>query len=105
MRQCKFCSEFLQANVKGFVCHVCRNGINRYGLNRKQQLALLESQKSKCGICDTEISMFSDRKGGYIDHCHSSNQVRGILCHGCNTFLGYLENKNISPNKISEYLK
>ena len=33
-----------------------------------------------------------------VDHCHSSNEVRAMLCNGCNTSLGLL---NEDPQQIA----
>ena len=37
-----------------------------------------------------------------IDHCHSSGKVRGMLCHKCNTALGFLGD---NPDKIAGLLE
>ena len=42
-------------------------------------------QGGKCAIktCENEAVC--------VDHCHSSNNVRKLLCEGCNTKLGSIE--------------
>jgi hypothetical protein len=58
-----------------------------YGINPSEYDALLEKQNGKCAICDKPSE---DNTHGrlYIDHCHTANHVRGLLCNNCNTGLG-----------------
>lgn len=65
-------------------------------------ISLHEKQNKKCAICEKELELFIDRKGGFIDHCHKTNKVRGILCAYCNTLLGRVE--KIGLEKIKSYL-
>lgn len=89
--------------MRGSACRVCKDGIFRYGMTRLDQLALYESQNKKCCLCESEIEMFDGHKGGFIDHDHTTDKVRGILCNRCNTVVGGLENhKNI--NKLLQYM-
>lgn len=45
---------------------------------------MLVAQDGKCAICRR-------RKKLCIDHCHTSDLVRGLLCHGCNVAVGMCE--------------
>lgn len=72
-------------------------------MNRIQQLDLLKNQDGKCKICEKEIRLFNGAKGGFIDHCHKTGTVRGILCNRCNTIVGGIENLN-DVNKLLSYL-
>lgn len=106
MRHCKHCGEELPKNRKGLACTTCKNGIDRYGMNKLDMIALYESQNCKCALCDKEVNLFSRRTGNsaYIDHNHSTGEVRAILCHPCNTSIGYLENAGINLERLTKYL-
>lgn len=41
----------------------------------------------------------------YIDHCHKTNQVRGLLCFSCNSALGHFKDNVESLKKAIKYLK
>lgn len=61
----------------------------KYGITWEYYEKLLETQEGKCGICN----MLLDPNGSktvkpYIDHDHSRNYVRGVLCSRCNLLLG-----------------
>lgn len=59
----------------------------RYGISREDYDRILASQSGRCAICRT------DDPGGKdtvwcVDHCHTTNRVRGLLCGLCNRGLG-----------------
>src|SRR5258705_13408476 len=57
-------------------------GINyKYGLSIEDYSALVIKQNKQCTICKKETKL-------YIDHCHATNRVRGLLCNLCNSGLG-----------------
>lgn len=64
-------------------------------MTRCDMIELLETQDNKCVLCDKGLELFSGRSGGFVDHCHATGKVRGILCNRCNTVVGGLENANI----------
>lgn len=74
--------------------------IRRYGITLKQYNELLSKQNHTCGICGANSSDFSKRLA--VDHCHTTNKVRGLLCSNCNTLLGLSkENTTILLNAIT----
>lgn len=73
----------------------------KYNLTEAAYLLLLESQSNNCAICGLK---FSDRDTPYIDHCHKTNIVRGILCRKCNTGLGHFNDDLNLLNSAILYL-
>ena len=54
----------------------------KYGLSPEQHAAMTEAQAGICLICCNERKLF-------IDHCHATGKVRGLICHNCNSVLGH----------------
>jgi hypothetical protein len=83
----------------------------KHGISLEQRDALLEKQGGKCAICKSNI-VFSTGNGrgvniGYdavVDHCHETNQIRGVLCGHCNTGLGAFKDNLISLDNAITYL-
>lgn len=59
-----------------------------YGINLEQYNMLFTQQQGKCAICDTHQSEFI--KALEVDHDHTTQKIRGLLCHKCNKALGLL---------------
>ena len=62
----------------------------RYGISEEEYNHFLEEQKQKCGMCQKLLNKEKPRSI-HIDHSHATGKVRGILCDGCNLFLGRIE--------------
>lgn len=70
----------------------------QYGLTLDDIEKMKNSQNNKCKICLEEKELV-------VDHCHKTNQVRGLLCRNCNYALGHFKDSiNIISNAL-EYLK
>jgi len=52
-----------------------------YGLTEGAFASLLSSQGGGCAICGSRDNLC-------VDHCHTSGDIRGILCRSCNSVLG-----------------
>lgn len=48
--------------------------------------AMYADQNGRCAICEEP----PDKRGLVIDHNHTTGEVRGFLCHRCNSALGLL---------------
>lgn len=70
---------------------------NTFGITLKDYDSMLAAQDGKCAICGTTKP---GRNSPYfhIDHCHTTNVVRGLLCNGCNLGLGHFKD---SPDRLS----
>jgi len=92
---------------RGNYCNPCRNSRQRYGISAPERQNLLDQQGGRCKLCSNQIE-FDGSKSQYsacVDHDHTTGKVRGILCGNCNTWAGYLENKNINLKTLEDYLK
>lgn len=81
-----------------------RNKLKLYGMTYEAYHELLTKQNGVCAICGT-----ADPGRGHqhlaVDHCHTTNIVRGLLCHSCNTGLGHFKDSISLLDKAKEYLK
>ena len=44
---------------------------------------MFHAQGGKCDIC------MSSEKKLYVDHCHKSGEVRGLICQKCNSGIAW----------------
>ena len=59
---------------------------------------LITESNNKCNICSRELDKIC------IDHCHSTNKIRGVLCNNCNTALGLVGDNIGTLQAMIEYL-
>lgn len=74
--------------------------LKRFGMTVEQYEELFSTQNGLCAICGKP----PNGKKLAVDHCHSSNRIRGLLCNSCNAFLGLLEAMPDFPEKARAYL-
>jgi hypothetical protein len=75
----------------------------KYGISITDYKKLLIEQNNCCAIC--KISQEDINYHLVVDHCHTTNKIRGLLCRNCNLSLGYFrDNIQIIKNSIT-YLK
>jgi hypothetical protein len=88
---CKDCKNFYRKTDKSYrnkEKEKIRRIKNDYNLTEEELDNLYVSQNKRCKICNTEYEKVSEHKGLYIDHCHITGKVRGLLCATCNRLLG-----------------
>lgn len=54
----------------------------QYGISSKDYDEIFIQQSGKCAICKEAHNLLD------VDHCHTTNRVRGLLCRNCNQALG-----------------
>lgn len=92
--KCKECDEFRK--YRRFIKKT-------YDFSYEKYEEMLESQNYSCAICDSKIS--SNRtKRLFIDHCHTTMKVRGLLCSSCNNGLGLFKDSPTLLKKAIGYL-
>jgi hypothetical protein len=76
--------------------------MRKYKLPIERYNQMLKEQDNKCKICSYE---FGQKQGDiYVDHCHATKEVRGLLCQGCNSGLGYFKDNKDALAKAIDYL-
>ena len=78
-----------------------------YGITLEEYDAMILSQNGVCSICGEKeiVVMRGIKQSLSVDHCHSTNRIRGLLCSKCNRGIGaFGDNIDIMVSAIS-YLK
>ena len=96
---------------------------HRYGITEEEYNQMLIQQKYSCKICgykpdkcqtqpdkcQTNYSQTSARqmpdKPLYVDHCHQTKVIRGLLCHKCNVALGHMNDDPEQLERAANYLR
>ena len=95
--QCRPCREHIK--WKAFI-------VRTYGITAEEYYDMLEAQDNKCAICESsEVNnerITSNKL--FIDHCHETGKVRGLLCSKCNHALGLLNDDVNLLQKAINYL-
>ena len=77
----------------------------KYNLTEESLNEMYLLQNKECGICKKEFDILSKHNGLYVDHCHSSGKVRGLLCRNCNALLGNCKDNIEILSSSMSYLK
>ena len=65
-------------------CRKCAALQSMYGITMKDKESIYAEQDGLCGICQEGVPF--DLM--VVDHCHTTGEVRGLLCNPCNLFIG-----------------
>lgn len=76
--------------------------MKNYGITLEQYEEMYNEQQGKCACCDRHESEF--KRGLHVDHCHTTDQVRGLLCTKCNPGIGYFDDNVESLEMAIAYL-
>lgn len=76
--------------------------LRQYGITQEDFDALLKQQDNVCAICEKPCITEQPLS---IDHDHTTNKVRGLLCRKCNSGIGMLGDSPLLLEKALKYLK
>lgn len=95
---CKDCKRPTKAQGRQF------NLRHIYGMTIEEYNAMLEEQNGVCAICGKPETATRDGQALplHVDHCHTTDAIRGLLCAKCNTALGLMHE---DPDRIKALLK
>lgn len=74
---------------------------HHYGLTYEEYEAMLEAQGFCCAVCGTSET----KKDWHIDHCHTTGEVRGLLCNNCNAGIGMFKDDPTRLRAAADYLE
>ena len=81
---------------------------NRFGITLEEYNKRLLTQNGVCEICgnfETELSNAGKIKNLSVDHNHSTNKVRGLLCSNCNVALGLMKEDELRLQRMIDYIR
>jgi len=61
----------------------------KYGLSIQEYNKMFEKQEGCCAICKRHQSSLKGVLN--VDHNHLTNDIRGLLCTKCNSYIGYID--------------
>jgi Recombination endonuclease VII/NUMOD3 motif len=72
---------------------------NKYGLLPNQWNKMFDEQKGLCKMpsCGRPLA--------FVDHDHETNQIRALLCRGCNSALGYFRDNPQLMREAAAYVE
>jgi hypothetical protein len=77
-----------------------------YGITLDEYNAMHDRQGGVCAICKGDRTLKGRASGRlYVDHCHATSKVRGLLCSFCNSGLGYFTESVETLVAATEYLR
>lgn len=79
----------------------------KYGITIEERDRMVAMQGGKCAICGGQPNGYDNGKAArlHVDHCHTTNRIRGLLCYTCNTMLGLADDDPVRLLAAAEYLK
>jgi len=90
--------EWRKANPeKAAVIYRRRNLKQKYGITIEQFEEMVLQQDGRCAICHSKEKLV-------VDHCHTSNEIRGLLCASCNRGIGLLKDSKGVLRQAITYL-
>lgn len=94
--------EFIGNFDGGKCCPKCNQIYSKYDITRKDYMYMRLKQRESCAICKTHEPK---ERGLFIDHCHKTGKVRGLLCGRCNSGIGFLKDNEEFMWSAIMYLK
>jgi hypothetical protein len=79
----------------------------KYGLSIEDHTRMLQEQNYCCAACGVKFSSEGGKKGtvACVDHDHTTDDVRELLCASCNLILGQSNDEVSRLEKLIAYLK
>jgi hypothetical protein len=80
---------------RGWALEIARE----YGCSLGRFIQMTSEQDGKCKICS------APKRRLYVDHCHETKNIRGLLCNRCNMVLGVVRDRKETLRNMIVYLE
>lgn len=74
--------------------------LRRYGITPEQYDEMFTKQGGVCAACGEP-----SKRRLQVDHCHTTNALRGLLCFNCNSALGHAKDSVTRLQSLIAYLE
>lgn len=95
-RKEKWLKKNLQKSKNWYFQHHLRY---KYNLSLEEVENLKQIQNNQCAICQNPLDK------PFVDHDHETGLVRGLLCRGCNSGIGFLKDSISNLKSAIKYLE
>lgn len=96
--------EYKQRRAKERPDLIKASKLKVYGLTLEDYRSMIEAQDGKCAICRKDFQP-GKLTGPHVDHCHSTGEVRELLCRSCNSILGYADENPDTLVAAADYIR
>jgi len=81
--------------------------LSTFGLTPADYDRLLVEQNGVCAICRQPETARHGKtlRSLAVDHCHTTNRVRGLLCQACNLSLGKMQDDPLRLRAAADYVE
>lgn len=102
--QCKECLKAKQIQWRANNPESAKNVDlkQNFGITLEDYNFMFGVQNGRCAICNTHQSELN--RALAVDHCHRSDDIRGLLCQNCNHGLGNFKDNPDLLREAIEYL-
>lgn len=81
----------------------------KFGITIEQKRAMIVGQGGRCAACGQDILRLPTREQ-HLDHDHRKKKgdpgfIRGVVCKGCNTAIGFAKEDPDRLVRIAHYLR
>lgn len=102
-------SQWLKNNPEKARVHRRAATLRKHGITiaRYQEIWTVQGGRCANGRCGRAFDLVANdyRHALQVDHCHASGGVRGLLCAGCNTALGHIDDDTERLQGLIEYVE
>lgn len=103
---CKDCSN--KHNNARYLIKKNKHYLKKYGISYTEFKNKSREQNDLCAICNEPQKIINKKHNLndlYIDHCHKTGKMRGLICSTCNLGIGQFNDSYDLFIRVARYLK